>query len=310
MTLDPATVEYLDASAAAGLQPYEELTPQQARAQYREVVRLRAASGGTSGPPCSTEDYTVEDVWVRVYRPLDRSVHDGPTPLVVFMHGGGWVIGDRDTHDGMARAFAGLPAVVMSVDYRLAPEHPYPAAHDDCWTVVRYGASELGGAFHSDRLVVAGDSAGGLLAASMAQRCRDEGIAVAAQCLIYPAMNHAMDLPSNTAFSEGYGLTEAAMRWYYGHYQPGEGFSPHELEDLSGMAPAVIATAGYDLLQDDGRRYGDRLRAAGVAVTAMHFDGLIHGFAGMSGSSPAARGALQAVIGGLRGLLGWEGRAA
>ncbi|CAN5154791.1 alpha/beta hydrolase [soil metagenome] len=308
MTLDPHTQAYIDAAEALGDPPYHQMpTAEDARAAFRQVALARSGGGVAPGSPeCSVEGIKLGELWCRVYRPLNRSVHEGPLPLVVFMHGGGWVIGGIDTHDVQARAFAALPAIVVSVEYRMAPEDPYPAAHEDCWTWLNWAWEGLGDWAHADRLVVAGDSAGGLLAASMAQRCRDTegGPQLAAQCLVYPAMNVAMDTPSHEANAEGYMLPRDTMRWFYDCYAPGEGFSPTELEDLSGMPPTVIATAAYDPLADDGIDYGNRLRAAGVPTVNVHFDGLIHGFFGMGGVSPAAHAAVGATVGALRGMLG------
>ena len=291
MTLDPDTARYLADLAEAGGTPYEEMeTAAQARAAYEQVVALRRGDGPPRGAECWVEEYRIGDLWYRAYRPLGRSVHEGPLPLVVFFHGGGWVLGNPRTHDEMARAFAALPAIVLSVDYRLAPEHPYPAAHDDAWEAVQYAASEMGDSFHADRLVVAGDSAGALLAGAVAARARDtEGApTIDAQCLVYPAMEPTMGSASHDDLAEGYGLTRSTMQWFY---------------DAYALPPAVVATAGYDLLKDDGLRYAERLREAGVTVAGLHFPGLIHGFMGMGGTSRAAAAATEAVVGGLRGLL-------
>ena len=307
MTLDPHTAAYLAELAEAGGTPYEDMaSAEEARATYRDVVKARRGDGPRRGPDCSVEEFQIDGTWYRMYRPLHRSVHDGLMPLVVFFHGGGWVIGDLETHDEIARAFVDLPAIVLSVDYRLAPEHPYPAAHDDCWTAVELAAEWIEEkTVAADRIVVAGDSAGGLLAAAMAARARDTagGPAIAAQCLVYPAMDPAMGSASHRERAEGYGLTASTMRWFYDAYQPGDGFSPLEADDLSGLPPAVVATAGFDLLADDGLAYARRLREAGVSTVDLHFADLIHGFLGMGGRSPAAAGATAAVVGGLRGLL-------
>lgn len=306
MTLDPHTRDFIAAAAALEATPYHQMaSAAEARETFRKVAAARQGDGPAPGPECSVEGVKVGDRWCRIYRPLDRSVHEGPMPLVVYFHGGGWVIGDLDTHEVQARAFVALPATVVSVEYRLAPEDPYPAAHEDCWDWLRWAVDGMGDWSHTDRLVVAGDSAGGLLAAAMAQRCRDiEGAPdLAAQCLVYPALNVAMDTPSHEANAEGYVLTRDTMRWFYDCYAPGEGFSPTELTDLSGLAPTVIATAGYDPLADDGIQYGDRLRQAGIPTANLHFDGLIHGFFGMGGVSPAAQAAVEATVGALRGML-------
>lgn len=310
MTLDPHTKDYLTTAEAQGGTPYHQMASvEEARATFRKVAEARRGDGPPAGPPCSVEEVQVNGRWCRIYRPLERSVYEGPMPLVVYVHGGGWVIGDLDTHEAQARAFLGLPATVVSVEYRTAPEEPYPAAHDDCWDWLVWAAEGMGDWSHADRLVVAGDSAGGLLAASMAQRCRDSdgGPELAAQCLVYPALNVAMDTPSHLANADGYRLTPDTMRWFYDSYAPGEGFSPSELADLSGLAPAVIVTAGYDPLADDGIDYGNRLREAGVPTVSLHFDGLIHGFFGMAGVSLAARAAVEATVGALRGILDADG---
>lgn len=315
MTLDPQTRDFIAAAQAAGGTPYHQMaSAAEAREAFRQVAMARRGGKPVAGPECSVEGVKVGDRWCRIYRPLNRSVHEGPMPLVVFFHGGGWVIGDLDTHEAQARALVALPATVVSVEYRLAPEHPFPAAHDDCWEWLRWAVAGMGDWSHTDRLVVAGDSAGGLIAASMAQRWRDEvdpspdRPELAAQCLVYPALNPAMDTPSHELNAEGYILTRDVMKWFYDCYlpegDPGAAFSPAALEDLSGLAPAVIATAGYDPLADDGIDYGNRLRAAGVHSVNLHFDGLIHGFFGMSGVSAASAGAVQATVGALRGLLG------
>ncbi len=307
MTLDPHTAAFIAAAVERGDTPYHLLpSADDARKAFVEVARARRGDGPPPGPEVSVEGVKVGDRWCRIYRPLDRSVHEGPMPLVVFFHGGGWVIGDLDTHDVQARAFAALPAVVVSVEYRLAPEHPYPAAHEDAWEWLLWCVAGMGDWSHTDRVVVAGDSAGGLLAAAVAQRARDtEGAPeIAAQCLVYPALNPAMDTASHRDNAEGYLLTADLMRWFYDCYAPGEGFSPAQSDDLAGLPPAVIATAGYDPLADDGIDFGDRLRAAGVTAVNLHFDGLIHGFFGMGGTSPAAQGAVEATVGALRGMLG------
>ncbi len=310
MTLDPQIAAFLAAAEAAGRPAlHEHPSPADARAAFRELALARRGDGPAPGPECAVEGFNRDGLWARIYRPLNRSVHEGPMPLVVYFHGGGWVVGDLDTHDVQARAFVDLPAVVVSVEYRLAPDHPFPAAHEDAWDWIGWAVAGMGDWSHTDRLVLAGDSAGGLLAASAAQRWRDtaaerpDGPDLAAQCLIYPALDPSMDSPSHRANAEGYYLTGDMMRWFYDAYQPGEGFSPIELDDLAGLAPAVIATAGYDPLADDGLRYGARLREAGVSAANLHFDGLIHGFFGMGGASAAARSAVEGTVGALRGLL-------
>jgi acetyl esterase len=316
MALDPAIAAHLDALRAAGARPYHQMaSADEARAAFREVAALRRGEGPPPGPRCAVEGVrrTTADgaqLWCRIYRPLDRSAFDEPMPVVLFAHGGGWVIGDLDTHDPHARAFVALPATVVSVEYRLAPEHPYPRAHEDCWDWLRWVADGVGDWVRADRLVLAGDSAGGLLAAALAQRCRDEAgaPAVAAQCLVYPALDPGLSQPSAVEHAEGGGLAAADMRWFYEQYlpggeDPGAAFGPWARDDLAGLPPAVITTAGSDPLRDDGLVLGDRLRQAGVPVAQVHLPGLVHGFFGMGGISPAAQAGVEATVAALRALL-------
>ncbi|MDQ1375382.1 MAG: acetyl esterase, partial [Actinomycetota bacterium] len=213
-------------------------------------------------------------------RPSDRR----PLPVLVFFHGGGFVIGDLDTHDQVCRQLAnGSHAIVVAVDYRLAPEHPYPAAPDDCFaatTWIHEHATELGG--DPTRMAVAGDSAGGNLAAVVAQEARDKGgPPLKAQILIYPATDLSMQHPSITENGEGYLLTKEGMDWFMGHYAPDVDdvrCSPLAAVDLSGLPPALVITAEFDPLRDEGEAYAAHLREAGVPVVLSRYDGMIHGF--------------------------------
>nr|WP_249361995.1 alpha/beta hydrolase [Gordonia araii] len=234
---------------------------------------------------------------------------DGPIPatryragahsrgLVVFLHGGGWTIGSRASHDGTVRNLAVDAGVdVLSVEYRLAPEHPFPAAFDDAMTAWRYAvdhAEEWG--LDPRKIGVAGDSAGGNLAAVVALQTRGDDIVPAHQLLIYPAVDLAGKTPSRLEFARGRFLTAKHMDWFVGNYVPDEKdrvapqVSPLRADDLSGLPPAHVVVAGFDPLRDEGIAYAEKLREAGVPVTVDRAGSLIHGFFNMTMISPAAR---------------------
>ncbi|WP_019969472.1 alpha/beta hydrolase [Mycobacterium sp. 141] len=267
-------------------------------------------------PEVATEDRTIEGpagpIAVRVYRPPTA---EGVTlPVVVFIHGGGWSVGDLDTYDGTAREHAvGANAVVVSVAYRLAPEHPFPAAVEDTWAATRWvaeHAAELGA--DPDRLAVAGDSAGGNLSAVMAQLARDAGgPAIRFQLLWYPATTGDTSLPSFTENAEAPILDLAAVKgftkWYISKdvdlAKPPATLLPARAENLADLPPAYIATAGYDPLRDDGARYAELLRAAGVPVELHNAETLVHGYLGYVGVVPAATEAFDRALAALRAAL-------
>jgi acetyl esterase len=218
---------------------------------------------------------------------------------VAFFHGGGWVIGDLDTHDNMARNVCrGSGSVVIAVDYRLAPEHPFPAAAQDAVAAARWVAGHLDELGGDQRLAVAGDSAGGNLSAVVAQALHADGIPLAGQFLIYPAVDAQGEYPSRTENARGYFLEQPTMDWFYGHYAGAwddakdPRLSPLHHGSLTGLPPAVIITAEFDPLRDEGEAYGEALRAAGVPVQVQRYDGMIHGFFDMGGISPAAQAAI------------------
>ncbi|WP_369254926.1 alpha/beta hydrolase [Geodermatophilus amargosae] len=295
MPVDPHIAALLSMLAESGAPPMYEGSPEAGRALYLQLTH------GARGPEqvvpvAGTEDRTVPgadgDLRARVYRPEG----DGPFPTVVFFHGGGWVIGDLDTHDNMARSVCrGAGAVVVAVDYRLAPEHPFPAAADDAVASARWVARHLDEFGGDQRLGLAGDSAGGNLAAVVAQVLRDDGTPLAGQFLVYPAVDAEGEYPSRVENATGYFLEKDTMDWFYGHYAGAwddakdARLSPLHGADLAGLPPAVVVTAEYDPLRDEGEAYGRALEAAGVHADVRRYDGMIHGFFDMGAFSPAAR---------------------
>lgn len=248
---------------------------------------------------------------IRIYWPPSGS--GSKPPVVLYCHGGGFVVGDLDTHDGTCRQHAvGAGAVVVSVEYRLAPENPYPAAVDDAWAatqwVVGHGA-ELGA--DATRLAVAGDSAGGTLAAVVAQRARDNGgPPIVFQLLWYPSTMWDPSLPSFTENASAAILDRASIaafsRWYAGEVDlsnPPAGMAPGRAKNLRGLPPAYIAVAGHDPLRDDGLRYGELLAAAGVAVEVHNAETLVHGYVGYAGVVPAATEAMDRGLAALKAAL-------
>jgi acetyl esterase len=248
---------------------------------------------------------------VRIYRP----VGDGPFGLLCFFHGGGFVLGDINTHDGVCRQIAAdAQCVVVAVDYRLAPEHPFPAAVEDCDAALRWvaaNAESLGG--DPNRLAVGGESAGGNLSAVMAQRMRDhDGPALVAQLLVYPACRLAGDpTPSMLANAEGYFLEVKDMEWFMNHYFGDDianaalvDASPGFAQDLSGLPPALVITAEFDPLDDDGQFYAAELRKAGVDTTLTRYEGAIHGFWNFFGILKLGRAAMDESIAWLRSRFG------
>jgi acetyl esterase len=253
---------------------------------------------------------------VRVYWP-EADAGPGPHPVTMFFHGGGFALGDLDTHDVTARQHAALGhTVVVSVDYRLAPEHPYPAAVEDVWAATCWVAehAEQFGA-EGSRLAVAGDSAGGTLAAVVAQRSRDRvraggGPAVMFQLLWYPSTMWDLSLPSFSENAQAPVLDHASIAafttWYAGHLDPSEppaDLAPGRAADLTGLAAAYVAVAGHDPLRDDGLRYAELLAAAGVPVEVDNAATLVHGFLGYAGVVPAATAATDRGLAALRAAL-------
>lgn len=288
--IDPIIIKILEAVPIQLVSPDG---PQASRDAYRTIATAR--------PPwievAKVEDRTIPgpagEIPVRIYSPAEGGVR----PVFVLIHGGGWVIGDLDTHDAVARAAAvQADAVVVSVDYRLAPEHPYPAAVEDCWAALQWvheHAAEIGG--DASRLAVGGDSAGGNLSAVMAQLARDNGIELAFQVLWYPATTFDVTLPSMVENAEApvldFKTVGALSKWYLGDTDPttaGPTLVPARAESFEGLAPAFIGTAQFDPLRDDGAKYAELLSGAGVPVQLHNAPTMIHGYLGYADIVPAA----------------------
>jgi acetyl esterase len=308
MPLAPEIKALLERMAAAGRPPLHQQSVAQARAFH---VADAPAQNGPAAPVAAVADRVVPgpagDLPVRVYTPEGEA----PFPIVVWFHGGGWVVGTLDTYDPLCRALAAaVPAVVVSVDYRLAPEHRHPAAAEDAYAATLWAsrhAAELGGAQH--RLAVAGDSAGGNLAAVVALGARDRGgPAIAFQLLVYPVLDAAGDTASWRRYAEGFYLTAAGMRWYWDHYLGGtDGLvpdaSPLRAAFVGGLPPALVIGAEHDILRDEGEAYAARLAEAGVAATASRYAGMVHGFFRWRAVTGAADTALQEAATALRTAL-------
>ncbi len=282
MPLDPLAETYLETRRLAGDGPYDHLTLAEARALAKRISALV----GPGEPVAAVEDRRIPgpggDLPVRIYTPAAP----GPLPVLVYFHGGGWVLGDLDSSDATCRALANrVPCLVVSVDYRLAPEHKFPAPVEDAVAATRWAVANTA-AFNGDpaRLAVGGLSAGATLAAVVTLAARD--LNLRAQILTAPVADHAMDTASYAANADGYGLTRVKMEWFWRHYlaAPADGQHPHasplRAPDLRGLPPAFVLTAEYDPLRDEGEAYAQRLRAAGVSVAHRRFAGMVHSFMG------------------------------
>ena len=282
MALDRDAEQVLEMVRASGRRPYETLSPTEARALFlagREVLALEPA------PVALVRDMVAPGgVRLRLYRGAGTAAA-AMLPVLVYFHGGGWVIGDLDSHDSVCRHLANAAGcAVVSVDYRLAPEHKFPAAVEDCFAAVSWVAAEATAlAIDRERIAVGGDSAGGNLAAVVSLLARDRGAPRLGEVLVYPAVDGGMTYPSIARFAEGFLLTRATMRWLYDQYLRGRPYrglaaSPLRAPDLSRVAPAMVITAGFDPLCDEGEAYARRLQDHSVAVNHRHFPDQIHGF--------------------------------
>ena len=308
MPLDPQLKDMLAFIDAAGYPPMEQGTPELARKGMR-ALSVDLVKPEDVVPVGSVESMTVPggagERDARLYRPEG----DGPWPTLVYLHGGGFVIGDLDTHDQTCRRICRDAGVaVLSVDYRLAPEDPFPAGLEDALAATEWAAAHLTGLGGDERLAVGGDSAGGNLAAVVAQHLGD---VLAAQLLIYPATDGIGDYPSRAENGEGLFLTTAMMEWFSSHYVPADVDLATELArlaplhgDLSEVAPALVVTAEFDPLRDEGEAYAEALRAAGVEAEQVRYDGMIHGFVDMVPFSGAAADAVADINKRFAALLG------
>ncbi len=305
MPLHPQAQAFMDAIRAEGAPPLDELSVEEARARPAELRELIAP-----GPDvAAVEDVDIETpagtVGGRLYEPvLD------PPATVVYYHGGGWVIGDLESHDPVCRSLAVASGCrLLSVDYRLAPEHPFPAAADDAYASFVWATRELA---RGGPVVVAGDSAGGNLAAVTALRARDEGgPPIALQVLVYPVTDHDYTTPSYERYGDaGLLLGKREMIWFWDHYAPHEQqwtspyASPLRAPDLSGLPPAYVVVAEYDPLRDEVLAYAAKLEAAGVPVTVRRFDDQPHAFFGLVGLIEAADEAVAEVAAAIRRAVG------
>ncbi|HEX4293399.1 MAG TPA: alpha/beta hydrolase [Rhizomicrobium sp.] len=305
MALDVNVRALLDQMKAAALPKLWELAPPAARAAMRSRLL-----GGKKTPTGEIDNLKFPgpagDVALRVYTPLDAK--DALLPGLIFFHGGGFVIGDLDTHDDLCCCLAnGSGCRVVAVDYRLAPEHPFPAAVEDCWAATKWIVAHAADFGIAGPIAIGGDSAGGNLAAVIAQLAKPEGPKIAFQLLIYPVTQlGGPEMPSMRENAKGYFLERESMQWFTRMYCPDAAqrsdprLSPLVARDLSGLPPAYVATAGFDPLRDEGKAYADKLDAAGVPVTHVNYPGMIHGFFSLRGLIPKAREAVAAAAAAVR----------
>lgn len=314
-TLDPQLQLLLKLMAAAGLPRVESLPAAEARTFFRQ-------SAGLLAPPPAAMARVLDrrvpgphgDIPVRIFVP---STGKAPHPVLVYYHGGGWTVGDLDTHDSVTRALArDAECIVVSVDYRMGPEHRFPCAVDDALAAFAWVAAEAAG-FGGDpsRLAVGGDSAGGNLSAVVAQQTLAAGARTPDfQLLVYPVTDLGAESHSYELFADGFYLTRDLMRWFSANYLGDRNApaamdpraSPLRAESLAGLAPAFLLTAGYDPLRDEGKAYAERLLDAGVDVEYRNYDSLIHGFFSMTGVVREARHAYDDAVAALRIGLGTD----
>jgi acetyl esterase len=296
MPVDPQIQALLD--RGTGVPATHTLPVAEARRQYEARIALMAPPAQVATVAERAIDGPGGSLKLRIYTPAGR----GPFPLLMFFHGSGFVLCSLDTHDGMCRNLAaGIGCVVVSVDYRLAPEHKFPEGPDDCLAATRWAAAhaaELG--IDPARIMLAGDSAGGNMAAVTALRIRDEGgPALCGQMLLYPVTDyHTPGTPSYAENADGYGLTRDTMEWFWGHYlnDPAEAENPYasplRAPDLTRLPPAYVVSAEYDPLRDEAEIYGERLRAASVPTEITRRRGMNHGFLFWVGVVAAADAAM------------------
>lgn len=313
MSLDPQIKEVLRLVERAGYPDYWQLTPAAARAQFEKTapildarpIPLHRVDNRTCPGPAG-------DIPLRLYWP--RSSQD-PLPVLLWLHGGGFVLGSLDSYDAICRQLAHrADCLVVAADYRLAPEHKFPAAVEDCQAALAWTGSHaaaLGG--DPNRIAIGGDSAGGNLSAVVSRLARDAGgPPLVLQLLIYPGTAAAPDSASHQRCAEGYLLSQRTIRWFYKHYlnAPDDAhdprFAPLLADDLSGLPPALVMVAGYDPLHDEGVAYAEHLREAGNRVEIIDYPGMVHAFLSMAGAVDTAREAMHQAALALRNAFGTQ----
>lgn len=304
MPLHPKAKEFLAAVAAQGAPGWEEISPTQGREAFAGLTHLFG-----KGPelPRIENIKVANDIPVRIYYPVEQR----SLPILMFFHGGGWVLGDLDTHDAFCRHLAQASGfATVSVDYRRPPEHPFPAAFDDCFNATEAVVKQAGSlSLDPTCVAVSGDSAGGNLAVAVALKARDtNSLHLNAQVLIYPVIEPRFETESYRAFAEDHGLTRAAMQWFWQQYI-GEDVSkidayaaPGRVVSLAGLPPAYVLTAEYDVLREEGESYASRLQKAAVPVTTRRYDGMIHGFVHFSGFFDQGKQAITEIGSALRSI--------
>jgi acetyl esterase len=299
MALDEATTAFLAQMAAGGMRPLHEMTPEEARGLTGELQELYGAGPAMHDVRDETIPVAGGEILARVLTPIDT-----PRGVLVYFHGGGWVIGAVPEFDSLGRILAqrtGMTTVL--VDYRLAPENRYPAAIEDSWTALEWVQAHRGTLAPEGPLVIAGDSAGGNIAAVLTQRAKAAGgPPIALQVLVYPVTDAGMDTESYTDPANQLMLSRDSMVWFWDHYAPDTsrrqepGASPLTAPDLTGLPPAVVITAEHDPLRDEGEAYARRLAWAGVPVDHRRFDGQMHGFFTMVNVLPGSAAAIDHVV--------------
>jgi acetyl esterase len=314
-TLDARVQWFLQLLKQSGQKPIHQLPVEHARAEFDSVMPLLS---GRPHPVSEIVDRIVDSpagkLRLRIYRPGGNVAR--LLPAILYLHGGGWVIGSLEGYDRPCRYFSARSGcALVAVDYRLAPEHKFPAAVDDSVAAFRWlAANAVSLGIDPARIVVGGDSAGATLSTVIAGLLRGEPRPPCLQWLIYPATDMACDSPSYSSVGEGFLLTKADMEWVRGLYLNDEGeigdprVSPLRAADLAGLPPALVYTAGFDPLRDEGQAYAEKMREAGVKVVHREFDTLIHGFVGMRGAIHAAARAMDDMVAGLRHELAQLGR--
>ena len=282
MPLGQQEQAFIDQLAAAGGRGFHEMEVAEARQAILQLFQVENPE-----PVAKVEDRTIPtptgDLPIRLYTPEG----DGPLPVLVFFHGGGWVVGNLESHDATCRALANAAGcITLAVDYRLAPEHKFPAAPEDCYEATKWAvlnAAALGG--DPQRVAVGGDSAGGNLAAAVALMAGDRGApSLAYQLLLYPVTNHSFDTESCQQNGEDYLLTKDSMVWFWDHYLENDEAgnapyaSPLQAKYVNSPPPGLVITAEFDPLRDEGEAYGKRLQDAGADIKISRYDGTIHGF--------------------------------